>query len=104
MSGPGRRAYPAKLPWYVDSIRLSEKGADAAAMRAFCPTWTESQLALRAEWLHTCYEPAVVTAFDGFHTDDIHRNLPELQVPAVLMVAGRGGVIGKRCAEPTLRL
>ena len=26
VSGPGRRAYPAKLPWYVDSIRLARRG------------------------------------------------------------------------------
>ncbi|MBB3937019.1 alpha/beta fold hydrolase [Aureimonas phyllosphaerae] len=93
VSGPGRRAYPSKLPWYVDSIRQAVEGMDAEAMRAFCPTWTPEQLALRAEWLHTCYEPAIVTAFEGFHTDDIHRDLPALPVPAVLMIAGRGGVI-----------
>ncbi|MGQ3673298.1 alpha/beta fold hydrolase [Xanthobacter sp. TB0136] len=93
VSGPGRREYPARLPWYVDSIRLAEKGMDAEAMRAFCPTWTEEQRALRAEWLHTCYEPAIVTAFEGFHTDDIHQDLPKLKVPSVLMIASRGGVI-----------
>ncbi|KQT55215.1 MULTISPECIES: alpha/beta fold hydrolase [unclassified Aureimonas] len=93
VSGPGRRAYPSKLPWYVDSIRLAAAGMDAEAMRAFCPTWTDEQRALRAEWLHTCYEPAIVTAFEAFHTDDIHQDLPALSVPAVLMVAGRGGVI-----------
>ena len=93
VSGPGRRAYPSKLAWYVDSIRLAQKGMDADAMRAFCPSWSEDQLALRAEWLHTCYEPAIVTAFEGFHTDDIHRDLPGLPVPAGLMVATRGGVI-----------
>lgn len=93
VSGPGRRAYPSRLPWYVDSIRQATIGMDAEAMRAFCPSWTEEQRALRAEWLHSCYEPAIVTAFEGFHTDDIHRDLPGLSVPAVLMTAGRGGVI-----------
>ncbi|MFD2238027.1 alpha/beta fold hydrolase [Aureimonas populi] len=93
VSGPGRRAYPSRLPWYVDSIRLAERGMDAEAMKAFCPTWSEEQRALRAEWLHTCHEPAIVTAFEGFHRDDIHKDLPGLPVPATLMVAGRGGVI-----------
>lgn len=93
VSGPGRRAYPSKLPWYVDSIRLAVTGIDAEAMKAFCPTWTPAQLALRAEWLHTCFEPAIVTAFEGFHTDDIHKNLPGLRPKVSLMVAGRGGVI-----------
>ena len=93
VSGPGRRPYPAKLPWYVDSIRQAIAGMDAEAMRAFCPTWSEDQLALRAEWLHTCYEPAIVTAFEGFHTDDIHKDLPGLAPAVSLMIAGRGGVI-----------
>lgn len=93
VSGPGRREYPSKLPWYVDSIRQSLIGMDAEAMRAFCATWTEEQLQLRAEWLHTCYEPAIVRAFNDFHDVDFHRDLPKLGAPALLMIAGRGGVI-----------
>jgi N-formylmaleamate deformylase len=93
VSGPGRREYPSKLPWYVDSIRQAQQGMDAEAMRAFCATWTEEQLQLRAEWLHTCYEPAIVRAFNDFHEVDFHHDLPHLPVPALLMVAERGGVI-----------
>jgi len=104
VSGPGRRAYPSKLPWYVDSIRLATSGIDAEGMRAFCPTWTKEQLKLRAEWLHTCYEPAIVTAFEDFHKDDIFPDLPKLTLPAMLMVAGRGGVIEKVDEEEALSL
>lgn len=93
VSGPGRREYPSKLAWYVDSIRQSLHGMDAQAMRAFCPTWTQEQLQLRAEWLHTCFEPAIVRAFNDFHDVDFHQDLPRLEVPALLIVAGRGGVI-----------
>jgi N-formylmaleamate deformylase len=93
VSGPGRREYPSKLPWYVDSIRQSLSGMNAEAMRAFCATWSEEQLQLRAEWLHTCYEPAIVRAFNDFHDVDFHQDLPKLQAPALLMIAGRGGVI-----------
>ncbi|MEW6645079.1 MAG: alpha/beta hydrolase [Pseudomonadota bacterium] len=93
VSGPGRRAYPANLAWYVDSIRLAVEGCDYEAMRAFCPTWTEGQLRLRAEWLHTCDERAVRESFDGFHTDDIHADLRFLDAPTRLIAAGRGDVI-----------
>lgn len=93
VSGPGRRPYPSQLPWYVDSIRLARRGIDVDGMRAFCPTWTEAQLRLRAEWLHTCDERAVVASFDGFHQDDVHADMPHVTVPALLMVAGRGDVI-----------
>lgn len=93
VTGPGRRAYPAPLSWYVDSIRLAVQGTDAQGLRAFSPTWTEEQLQLRAEWLHTCDEGAIVQAYEGFHRDDIHADLPKLRVPGLLMAAGRGGVI-----------
>lgn len=93
VSGPGRRAYPSKLPWYVDSMRLAREGCSAEQMRDFCPTWTEEQLRLRAEWLHTCDERAVIASFDSFHEDDIHRDLPLLSLPTMLMVASRGDVL-----------
>ena len=94
VSGPGRRPYPAPLSWYVDSIRLMRDGADMEALRPFSPTWSDEHLRLRAEWLHTCDEAAIAQAYEGFHTDDIHADLARLTVPGLLMIAGRGGVIG----------
>ena len=93
VSGPGRRPYPAQLPWYVDSIRLTRQGTDLEGMRRFCPTWTDEQLRLRAEWLHTCNEQAIVQSFDDFQRDDIHADLPKVNVPTLLMTAGRGDVV-----------
>src|SRR5690606_35442654 len=93
VSGPGRRAYPSKLPWYVDSMASARKGCDAQAMREFCPTWTDEQLAVRGEWLHTCDERAVLASFEGFHTDDIHVDFPEAGTPVLLMTAERGDVV-----------
>ena len=93
VSGPGRRPYPAKLPWYVDSMRDARAGITVEAMRAYCPSWTEEQLRLRCEWLHTCDERAVLASFDDFHTTDFHTDLPHIAVPTMLMTAGRGDVV-----------
>jgi N-formylmaleamate deformylase len=93
VSGPGRRPYPANLAWYVDSMAAARKGAGIDAMRDFCPTWTDEQLRLRAEWLHTCDERAVLESFAGFHADDIHADLLQLAVPARLILAARGDVV-----------
>jgi len=93
MSGPMRRAYPSKWPWYGDSIVMAAQGCSAEDMRAYCPTWTEEQLALRAEWLHTCHWGAIRTAFDGFHTDDIHQDIPKIGKPARLVIAGGATVV-----------
>lgn len=93
VSGPGRRPYPAALPWYTDSLAIMARGAGIAQMRPFCPTWTDAQLRLRAEWLHTCDPRAVRAAYEGFHQNDIHADFPRIAVPTLLMVAGKGGVI-----------
>ncbi|WP_313380152.1 alpha/beta fold hydrolase [Achromobacter insolitus] len=93
VSGPDRRPYPAKLPWYVDSMAQARQGMDAEAMRAFCPTWTQEQRQLRAEWLHTCDERAIIQSFEAFQSDDIHADLPRLEVPVLLITAERGDVV-----------
>ncbi|WP_354682854.1 alpha/beta hydrolase [Cupriavidus necator] len=104
VSGPGRRAYPSQLPWYIDSIRLAQQGIDVEGMRRFCPTWTEDQLRLRAQWLHTCDERAILASFNGFHEDDIHADLPQVPVPALLMTAGRGDVIREEDVQEMRKL
>src|SRR5690606_36393329 len=76
-----------------DSIRLMREGNGWEKIKAFSPTWTEAQLRLRAEWLHTCDEEAIVCAYHAFGTHDMHADLPAIKVPALLMVAGKGGVI-----------
>lgn len=93
VSGPGRRPYPAQLPWYVDSIRLAQRGISLEQMRAFCPSWSEAQLRLRAQWLHTCNEGAIVTSFEAFQTDDIHADVARIAVPTLLLTAERGDVV-----------
>lgn len=93
VSGPGRRPYPSQLSWYVDSMALARQGTDAEGMRAFCPSWTFEQRQLRAEWLHTCDERAVLASFNGFHEDDFFVDAARLEVPALLMTAERGDVV-----------
>lgn len=93
VSGPGRRPYPAQLPWYVDSMAMARHGCTAEQMRAFCPTWTEEQLQLRAQWLHTCNEAAIIQSFNDFQNDDVHQDFANVNVPTLLMIAERGDVV-----------
>jgi len=99
VSGPGRRPYPSRLPWYLDSIAMAAKGCSLEDMRSFCPTWTDEQLQLRAEWLHTCNSRAVEVTFNNFHDENFHQYLCRIQMPTLLMVAGRGGVIVREDEE-----
>ncbi|PUA19682.1 alpha/beta fold hydrolase [Glaciimonas sp. PCH181] len=93
VSGPNRRPYPAKIDFYLDAIRQMARGDGYEAMRRFMPTWSDAHLRLRAEWLHTCNERAVVDAYNDFHQDDMHADLPFISVPTLLIAAGRGDVI-----------
>ena len=74
-------------------MALARAGTDAEGMRAFCPTWTDAELQLRAEWLHTCDERAVRASYEGFHTDDFHADAAQLAVPSLLITAERGDVV-----------
>ncbi len=93
VSGPDRRPYPAQLPWYVDSMAMARQGCTAEQMRAFCPTWSEEQLQLRAQWLHTCNESAIIQSFNDFQNDNVHQDFANVKVPTLLMIAERGDVV-----------
>lgn len=93
VSGPGRRAYPMPLSWYIDSIRQAGRGVTVDEMRVQLPTWSDAQLRLRSEWLPTCDERAITISHRGFEEDDIHKDLPLIRVPTLLVAAGKGEVI-----------
>lgn len=94
MSGPGRRPYVQTLGFFIDAIREAKAGnIDFEAMKKRYPKWTEEQMRTRAEWLHTCDETAIAESYRGFSEDDIHADLPAIKVPALLLVAGKGGVV-----------
>jgi len=92
------------LDWYTEALELARKGADAEALRRFTPTWTANQLAVRAEWLHTCDERAVIASFNGFHEDDVHGDFASLRAPSLLVAAERGDVVREEDAAELLSL
>ena len=90
LSGPGRSPFPSTLDRYLSVLRLAARGASLDELRPFTPTWKEEHLRVRAEWLPTCDETAVIETHRGFQTDDIHTDLPLLRAEALFMVAGKG--------------
>lgn len=66
---------------------------DIEGFRATYPKWSEANLRLRAEWLHTCDDTAIAATVRGFQDEEIHTDLPALRMPTLLVVAGKGGVI-----------
>lgn len=100
VSGPGRRPYPSALAPLLALIQAGQRGEAEAVLRApGQPAWPEPHLLRRAEWLASCDERAVTEAHRSFHEDDIHADLPLLDLPVALLAAGRGGVIGEEDVE-----
>jgi N-formylmaleamate deformylase len=105
VSGPKRRPYPSPLAGVLKLLHAAYCGEAYAALTApGVAPWPEPLLRLRAEWLHTCYEPAVVASHEGFHSDDIHADLPHINVPTALIAATRGEVILEEDEQELRRL
>ncbi len=102
VSGPGRRPFPVKPDWFLEAIHLARAGAGIEVMRRFLPGWSDEQLRLRAEWLHTCDERAIVETCRGFDSEDIHADLPLIRVPALLVTAGKADMV-RPCEIAELR-
>lgn len=95
LSGPGRAPYPTPAEAFADSIRIARAGgATADDMRPFFPTWTDEQLALRAEWLATCDPHAVSEVHRGFQEEDFFAYWSELAPPTLFVWAGDAPVVG----------
>jgi N-formylmaleamate deformylase len=94
VSGPGRRAYPIPIEPLIKLLHSAQRGEiDAALRRPDAPKWPDQHIRTRAEWMHTCDERALIESYRGFHQDDVHFDLANLDVAAALIVAGKGGVI-----------
>lgn len=96
LSGPGRRPYVKDLAFYLTSIHEVREGrADVESIRRTYPGWTDEQLRTRAEWLHTCDDVAIEKSLRSMNEEEIHGDLAAIKTPALLLVAGKGGVINE---------
>jgi N-formylmaleamate deformylase len=93
LSGPGRPSRVKPVENYLDAIARAKQGSALEDLRRLSPRLSEQDLALRAEWLPTCDERAVVDAHAGFDSDDVWTHLCRLSIPTLLMVAGDHGLI-----------
>lgn len=87
LSGPGRDRYPTTREQFLAQLHEAEAGTDADAVARFYPRWPRRELELRARWLPTCDEEAVVATHAGFHDDDFFADWRKL-AGAPLFVRG----------------
>ncbi|WP_187968456.1 alpha/beta fold hydrolase [Aquibium microcysteis] len=93
LSGPGREPYPTPLSSYLDARDAASRGATVEEFRAFTPTWTDEQVALRLQWLPTCSTEAIIASHRNFHEEDFHGDVPRIACPTLLVYATRAKVV-----------
>lgn len=99
LSGPGRDPYPTPIAPFLESIAKARAGATAEDMRPYFPTWTDEQLALRAEWLGTCDPEAVAAVHRAFHEEDFFEHWSAVEPPVLFVWAGAAPVVGPEGAK-----
>jgi len=104
LSGPGRAPYPTPVESYLAAHTAASSGATIQDFRAFTPSWTEEQIALRLEWLPTCSTEAIIRTHENFHAEDIFGDFPRLICPTLLMYATLARVVTPETAAEVARL
>jgi N-formylmaleamate deformylase len=93
LSGPGRGSYPTPRSAFIDQLREARAGTTARAVARHYPGWPEEQLAVRARWLATCDEAAVVAAHAGFEREDFMPWWSRVPPPAVFVYGADSTVV-----------
>jgi N-formylmaleamate deformylase len=93
LSGIGRDPYPFPLDMYVKALHEAQAGATAEDMRRYYPTWPDRELRIRAGWLDTCDERAVVETYCNFHLEDFFEYWPEVRPPTLFVYGAESLVV-----------
>lgn len=93
LSGPGRSSYPVPLEMFQAQLRAARVGTTAAEVLSAFPRWSEREAAIRAEWLDTCAEHAVVESWRRFHEEDFFSWWRRLRVPAMFVYGADSEVV-----------
>lgn len=102
LTGPGRDPYPTPLSSFREQLAEANAGTTAEAVRRFFPGWSDDALQLRAEWLPTCAERAVVATYHHFDDEDVFGYWDCL-APPILFVRGGASPVITPAGEAELR-
>lgn len=99
VSGPGREPYPTTREQFLEQLHEAQRGTDADAVRRFYPRWPERELQIRAEYLASCDELAVVETHEGFEREDFHEIFVKLSAPTLLVHGAESPVLPEAAAR-----
>jgi N-formylmaleamate deformylase len=94
LSGPGRGAYPTPREAFLEQLHEGQRGTTADGVRRFYPRWPEPELELRARWVASCDEHAVLESLRLFsEVEDFFGWWPEVAAPTALIYGGASPVV-----------
>jgi N-formylmaleamate deformylase len=91
-TGPGLRPYKTPAERYLTDKRAVEQGG-IEACRQQHPDWTAEQVAVRAQWLPTCSDAALMESYRSMHEETFYPSLPAIQCPTLLVYAAEGNTV-----------
>jgi N-formylmaleamate deformylase len=93
LTGPGRPEYPTSVETFREQLREAREGTTADGVLRFFPRWSRAEAELRAQWLETCDEQAVVASWQAFHEEDVMPAWRRLRQPVVFVYGEDSPVI-----------
>lgn len=93
LSGPGRDPYPTTLDTFRTQLEQARRGTDADEVALAWPRWPRREQELRARWLSSCGENAIVQSHQSFESEDFMDYWTRLKSSAVLMYGGQSLVV-----------
>ncbi|MBI0299233.1 alpha/beta hydrolase [Streptomyces sp. PRKS01-29] len=93
MSGPGRGPYPTTREVFLRQLSEARRGTDADEVAASWPTWPRREQELRARWLSSCAEEAIVATHHGFEHEDFFDWWPRVPGPAHMLYGADSPVV-----------
>ena len=99
MSGPGRGPYPTPLAAFLGQLAEARRGTDADEVARAWPRWPRREQELRARWLSSCDESAIVATHEGFESEDFFDTWPAVPAPTTMLYGADSPVVTADGAE-----
>ncbi|MFD9029676.1 alpha/beta fold hydrolase [Streptomyces sp. NPDC059567] len=103
MSGPGRGPYPTSLAAFLRQLSEARRGTDADEVAVSWPSWPRREQELRARWLSSCAEEAIVGTHHGFEHEDFFDWWPRVPSPVAMLYGAESPVVTAAGAEEAAR-
>ena len=103
LTGPDRAAYPTSREAFHEQLREGSAGTTGDEVRRFYPKWPRAELLLRARWVATCDEGAVLATYDEFAREDFFDWWPRVTPPAAFIRGGDSPVVTEDGAAEAAR-